>query len=354
MAAVGYRGGMDAHTRAIHADASLAEFPDVAPPIRPSTTYAEGTGRRYRRGSHETTERFEAVLGSLEGGHAVCYSSGMAAASAAMAFFRPTRVALPDEVYHEVRALALTLEEAGTLQISPPEALEDGDVQWLETPSNPRCLLTDIEMVASANEERGVRTVVDSTFATPVLSNPLALGADMVMHSVTKAISGHSDTQAGALAVSDDADAVLLRDQRLVTGATPGSLDVWLALRGIRTLPLRVERMVSSAMRVAEWLESRGIETWYPGLPDHPGHDIAARQMSGFGSMMAIDVGSAAEAERIVASVTVFTSATSLGGIESLIEHRLKSDPTMDPGIVRLSIGLEDPADLIADLAHAI
>jgi cystathionine gamma-synthase len=180
------------------------------------------------------------------------------------------------------------------------------------------------------------------------------LGADLVMHSVTKAISGHSDAQAGALVVADEADADRLKDQRLLTGATPGSLDVWLALRGIRSLPLRAERMADSAMRVAHWLESRGIATWYPGLPDHPGHDIARSQMSGFGSMLAIDVGSEAEAARLVDSVKVFTSATSLGGVESLVEHRLRSDPSMDPGVVRLSIGLEDPADLIADLAHAI
>jgi cystathionine gamma-synthase len=174
------------------------------------------------------------------------------------------------------------------------------------------------------------------------------------MHSVTKAIAGHSDAQAGALVTADEADADRLRSQRLLTGAIPGSLDIWLALRGIRTLPLRAERSASTAMRVAQWLVSRGILTWYPGLPDHPGHDIAVRQMSGFGSMLAIDVGSEAEATRVVDSVQVFTPATSLGGVESLIEHRLRSDPTMDPGVVRLSIGIEDPADLIADLAHAI
>jgi cystathionine gamma-synthase len=345
---------MDPYTRAIHADRSLAESPDVAPPIRPSTTYADGTGRRYRRTSHETTERFEAVLGSLEGGHAVCYSSGMAAAAAAMAYFRPARVALPDDVYHGVRALVLSMEGDGTIELVDRGQLVTGDVQWVETPSNPRCLLTDVESTSKVNKANGVRTVVDSTFATPVFSNPLDLGADLVMHSVTKAIAGHSDAQAGALVVADRADADRLKDQRTLTGATPGSLDVWLALRGIRTLPLRAERAAASAMRVAYWLESQGVTTWYPGLPNHPGHDVAQRQMAGFGSMMSIDVGSAAEAIRFVESVKVFTSATSLGGVESLVEHRLKSDPDMDPGVVRLSIGLEDPADLIADLAQAI
>jgi cystathionine gamma-synthase len=345
---------MDQYTRAVHADRSVAEFPDVAPPIRPSTTFADGTGRRYRRGSHETTERFEVVLGSLEGGHAVCYSSGMAAAAAAIAFYRPARVALPDDVYHGVRDLILGLSEAGSLDVVSSEELAKGDVQWVETPSNPRCLITDIGATATLNKDAGVFTVVDSTFATPVFSHPLALGADLVMHSVTKAIAGHSDAQAGALVTGDETDADRLKKERHLTGATPGSLDVWLALRGIRTLPLRAERAASSAMRVAEWLVSRGIPTWYPGLPDHPGHDIAARQMSEFGSVLAIDVGSEAEAARVVDSVQVFVSATSLGGVESLIEHRLRSDPTMDPGVVRLSIGIEDPADLIADLAQAI
>jgi cystathionine gamma-synthase len=332
----------------------LAESPDVAPPIRPSTTFADGTGRRYRRGSHETTERFEAVLGSLEGGHAVCYSSGMAAIAAAMAFFRPRRVALPDDVYHGVRELIRALEEHGLVEAVPADQLGEGDLRWIETPSNPRCLLTDIAATTASNRDNGILTIVDSTFATPIFSNPLADGADLVMHSVTKAISGHSDAQAGALVSVDEDIAVRLKDQRSLTGATPGSLDVWLALRGIRSLPLRAERMAASAMRVAEWLHSRGIATWYPGLPDHLGHEIARRQMSGFGSMLAIDVGSEAAAARLVDSVTVFTSATSLGGVESLVEHRLRSDPTMDPGLVRLSIGLEDPRDLIADLARAL
>ncbi len=345
---------MDPYTRAIHADRSLAEFPDVSPPIRPSTTFADGTGRRYRRSSHETTERFEAVLGSLESGHAVCYSSGMAAAAAAIAFYRPARVALPDDVYHGVRDLIRALGDAGDLEVVSPDRLGEGDVQWIESPSNPMCLLTDIEAVAAVNKDRGTFTVIDSTFATPVFSNLLEFGADLVMHSVTKAISGHSDAQAGALVAPGEEDAGRLRDQRSLTGAIPGALDVWLALRGIRTLPLRAERAASSAMRVALWLESRGLATWYPGLPGHPGHDIARRQMSGFGSMLAIDVGSEAEAERLVDSVKVFTSATSLGGVESLIEHRYRSDPMVGPGVVRLSIGLEDPVDLIADLAHAI
>ena len=271
--------------------------------------------------------------------------------------------ALPQQPVMEIRITAerfnfipsrIRVATGTIVEIVAADQLGEGDLQWVETPSNPRCLITDVSAVAASNKERGTLTIVDSTFATPVFSNPLSDGADLVMHSVTKAISGHSDAQAGALVAADEGAADRLKDQRLLTGATPGSLDVWLALRGIRSLPLRAERMAASAMRVAQWLDSRGIVTWYPGLPVHPGHEIARRQMSGFGSMLAVDVGSEAEAVRLVDSVRVFTSATSLGGVESLVEHRLRSDPTMDPGVVRLSIGLEDPDDLISDLAHAI
>lgn len=344
---------MDPFTKAIHADKFLSEAADVAPAIRPSTTYLEDTGRRYRRDSHETTERFEAVLGSLEGGHAVCFSSGMAAASAAMSFIRPQRIALPD-VYHGVRVLVQSLEDAGDIVVTDRASLEEGDVEWVETPSNPKCQITDLVATADENRERGVMTVVDSTFATPVLMNPLAFGVDVVLHSVTKAIGGHSDAHAGALVVSDPSTASAMRDQRSFTGAVPGSLDVWLALRGIRTLPLRVERAVATAGKVAAWAHSRGIQTYYPGLASHRGHEIAKNQMSGFGSMLAIDVGSLSEASRIVRAVRLFTNATSLGGVESLVEHRILSDPSMDPGLIRISVGLEDPDDLIEDLEQAI
>ncbi len=344
---------MDPFTKAIHADKDLSEAHDVAPAIRPSTTFAEDTGRRYRRESHETTERFEAVLGSLEGGHAVCFSSGMAAASAAMTFYRPDRITLP-EVYHGVRTLVESLEAAGDLAIVDRADLAEGDIEWVETPSNPKCHITDLVATANENRDRGVVTVVDSTFATPVLTNPLSLGVDAVLHSVTKAIGGHSDTHAGALVVSDESVAVALRAQRSFTGAVPGSLDVWLALRGIRTLPLRVERATATAGTIAIWAHASGIRTYYPGLASHPGHEIAGRQMSGCGSMLAIDVGSAAEASRVVKAVHLFTNATSLGGVESLVEHRIVSDATTDPGLIRISVGLEDPGDLIADLEQAL
>jgi cystathionine gamma-synthase len=348
-----YRTGMDPFTQAIHADKSHADGADVAPAIRPSTTFTEGNGRRYRRSSHETTERFEAVLGALEGGHAVCYSSGMAAAAAVFDFFRPRRAAV-GEVYHMVAELASDRVRRGDLEIVDVEGLAAGDLHWVESPSNPKCVVSDIEAISARNTSSGAITVVDSTFATPMFANPLLLGADVVMHSVTKGISGHSDAHAGALVVREAERAGELRRHREMTGAVPGSLDTWLALRGIRTLPLRAERAAASAESIASWASESGLLTYYPGLSSHPTHDVAVRQMRGFGTMLSIDVGSFERATSVVRRVKLFTNATSLGGVESLIEHRIVSDPKMDPGLIRLSIGLEDPHELIADLSSAL
>lgn len=352
VANLGYRVVMDPFTQAIHADQPFADSGDVAPAIRPSTTFKEGSGRRYRRSSHETTERFEAVLGALEGGHAVCYSSGMAASAAVFDFFRPARVAIGD-VYHMVSELASDRARRGDLQIVDVDTLGKSDLHWVESPSNPKCTITDIAATVGRNKSRGALTVVDSTFATPIFVNPLKLGADVVMHSVTKGISGHSDAHGGALVVADEELAGDLRGHREMTGAVPGSLDVWLALRGIRTLPLRAERGAAGAARIAAWATTGGHHTYYPGLASHPTHDVALREMSGFGTMLSIDVGSFEQADKVARSVSLFTNATSLGGVESLIEHRIVSDPNVDPGLLRLSIGLEDPDELIADLSRA-
>ncbi|MGI9529318.1 MAG: trans-sulfuration enzyme family protein, partial [Acidimicrobiia bacterium] len=337
----------------IHADRALAENPDVAPPVRPSTTFEDGTGRRYRRTSHETTERLEAVIGSLEGGDAVAYASGMAAVAAALDHYQPRRIVLPD-AYHGVVDLVRRLEEQGRVNVVPPDELGEGDVWWVETPSNPKCTITDLDVVVAGAHGVGAIVVCDATFATPIAMNPLSFGVDMVMHSATKAMAGHSDALAGVLVVGDAGVADQLRDERTLTGAVPGSLDAWLALRGIRTLALRVERATESAQTIAEQFHGRGIVTYYPGLASHPGHDIAQRQMRGQGSMLSIDLGSEHRAAAFVDAVEVFTSATSLGGVESLAEHRIRSDPSMDPGLVRLSIGIEDADDLIADIDQAL
>jgi cystathionine gamma-synthase len=341
-------------TRAVHADRNLSDEPDVGAPIRVSTTFEEGAQWRYRRTSHPTTERLEAVLGSLDGGHAVCYSSGMAAAAGALDVVQPKRVAFPDDVYHGVRHLIEKRARDGYLSIVAPEQLETGDLWWMESPSNPKCQITDLAAVSAQARSHGILTLCDATFATPALIQPLALGIDIVMHSTTKAISGHSDALGGVLVTGDQDRADDLREMRMLTGAVPGSLDVWLSLRGVRTLELRVMKASESAMTVAQWLHDQGIPTWYPGLEDAQGHAIATEQMRAFGSMLSLDLGDADTASRFVGNVEVFTNATSLGGVESLAEHRLISDPTIDLGLVRLSIGIEDPHDLIADISGSL
>jgi cystathionine gamma-synthase len=341
-------------TRAVHADSDVSDEPDVGAPIRVSTTFEEGARWRYRRTSHPTTERLEAVLGSLDGGSAVCYSSGMAAAAGVLDVIRPQRVAIPDDVYHGVRQLVERRAADGHLSIVPVEELRSGDLWWLESPSNPKCQITDLALVSTEAKARGVVTVCDATFATPALIQPIALGIDIVMHSTTKAISGHSDALGGVLVTADEARADDLREMRKLTGAVPGSLDVWLTLRGVRTLELRILKASESALEIARWFEDHGVPTWYPGLPGAAGHEVASEQMRAFGSMLSIDLGDADTAARFVENLQVFTNATSLGGVESLAEHRIKSDPTIEPGLVRLSIGIEAAPDLIEDLNGAL
>ncbi len=343
----------DPFTTAIQADRDLRTDADVAPPIRPSTTFEEGADRRYRRASHATTERLEAVLGALDGGFAVAYSSGMAAATAALDHLRPQRIAI-GRVYHGIGELVRHEVERDRIAVVPPDELGPGDLWWIETPSNPHCRVTDLAAAVARARVSGAITVVDATLATPIGLRPLEHGCDLVMHSTTKAIGGHSDTMGGVLVARSSETAERLRDRRAIMGAIPGSLDVWLALRGVRTLPLRYERATRSAEHVAAWAEQEGLVVHYPGLASNPTHAIAVEQMHGFGALLSIDVGDHDRAALVAASTQVFTSATSLGGVESLIEHRIKSDPEIEPGLLRLSIGLEDPGVLIADLTQAL
>jgi cystathionine gamma-synthase len=345
----------DLFTAALHADDDRAEFPDVAPPLRPTTTYERTAGGRiYRRDGDETTDRLEDVVGSLEGGHSVVYPSGMAAVAAVLRFVRPQRISLPEDVYHGVRAFVGSEVERGSWQLVSPGELGAGDVWWVETPSNPKCLITDLQCVATDAAARGIVTVADATFATPILQRTLSFGIDYAIHATTKFIGGHSDAMGGVASTTDPAIAAELRSGRKIDGAVPGTLETWLTLRGIRTLPLRVQRQSASALEVAEFLSGRVERVWYPGLPDAAGHDIARRQMDGFGGILSFEVADAETAEALVESLTVFTNATSLGGVESLVEHRFRSDPTAPPGLIRLSIGLEAPRALIEDLTRGI
>ncbi len=342
----------DLHTLAIHGDREVADDPGLGPPIHVSTTFdkARDPARYYRRESHVTTERFEAVVGAMEGGAAVAYPSGMAAIAAVLRMLQPVRVALPEEAYHGTRELVAASDWAA----ASPGELAEGDVWWLETPSNPRCLVADLAAVAAEAGERGVAVVVDSTFATPALQRPLDHSVPFVVHAATKFLSGHSDAMGGVAVCARDVDAARLREARSRDGAIPGSLDVWLALRGVRTLPLRVERQSASALAIARWLEGRVPRVWYPGLPSHPGHDVAGRQMRAYGAVLAFELASQDDAAAAVRRFRLFRNATSLGGVESLAEHRIEADPESPPGLIRLSVGLEAPEDLIADLDQAL
>jgi cystathionine gamma-synthase len=343
-------------TVALHADAGIERTPDVAPPIHVSTTFDadNAEGLSYARAEQPTRRRLEAVLGALEGGHAVVYASGQAAATAALAHLRPRRVAIARGGYHGTHAAVDALAPLGVEKVPLAEPPRAGDVVWLETPRNPTCELEDVAAHAARAHAAGAAVVVDGTFATPVLQRPLELGADLVLHSVTKLLAGHSDALAGVLVAPDPEVAATLRAARTVSGAVPGALETWLALRGLRTLGLRVRRQTETAIRLAEWLEPRVARVWHPSLASHPDHALALRQMRGPGPILSIELATEAAARALPAALTLFRDATSLGGVESLAEWRRKHDPEAPATLVRLSVGLEDPADLVADLERAL
>lgn len=345
----------DPSTAALHGDDAVADGVDLAPPIHVASTYdrSEQNELVYRRNHHITTQRLEAVLGALEGGGAVVYPSGMAAISSLLRHLSPKRIHLPADVYHGTRSYA-TSAPHGWQIVERFDDLGSGDVAWLETPSNPKCLITDIAAVTSELGPREVAVVVDSTFATPVLQQPLSLGADFVVHSSTKYIGGHSDAMGGVIVSRDPDRAAALQAARVLDGSIPGSLDVWLTLRGVRTLPLRIARQSQSAAAIAEYLDGAVPLVWYPGLATHPGHEVAARQMSSGGAIVSFELASYEAAAEAATRFHLFRRATSLGGVESVVEHRASVNPLAPPGLLRLSVGLESPNDLIADVDHAL
>jgi cystathionine gamma-synthase len=346
----------------------------VIPPLHPATTYLRDpdnqyrSGRIYGRADNPGYDQPEALLADLEGGRAaLLFASGMAAATAVFQALRPgDHVVAPRVMYWGLRkwlqgfvadwGLALDLVEADGYAA----ALRPGRTRlvWIETPANPTWAVTDIAAVARAAHEAGALVAVDNTVPTPVLTRPLALGADLVMHSATKYLNGHSDVVAGALvAARTDAFWERLRQIRASGGAVLGPFEAWLLLRGMRTLFLRVERACRSAETVARHFlgHAKVGEVLYPGLPAHPGHAIARAQMEGgFGGMLSLRV---ADAVGTAARVALWKRATSLGGVESLVEHRASiegPDSPAPPDLLRLSVGIEDPADLIADLEQAL
>ena len=353
----------------------------VVPPIQPSTTYERdadnkliGT-RQYSRADNPNYDHCEALLTQLEGGAAsLVFSSGMAAATAVFLALQPgDHVVVPPVFYWALRKWlfdwatrwGLKIEAVDTTQPAlVASAVRKGATKlvWIETPANPTLAISDIAALAEVAHGAGARLVVDSTFATPVLSQPLALGADLVMHSATKYLNGHSDVVAGTLTTrAADEFWQQLKLGRAQAGTVLGPFEAWLLLRGMRTLYVRVPAQSTNAQRIAEKFAQHPAlkAVLYPGLGTHPGHAVAARQMhGGFGGMLSLRVnGGAPAALQVVRKVQLWKRATSLGGVESLIEHRASLEPPAGgtPGdLLRLSTGIEDAGDLLADLEQAL
>ena len=375
---------MDFETRAIHE----GHEPDPAtgslttPIYQTSTFVQEEVGKTkgydYSRVSNPTRTALERCLASLEGAdHGVAFSSGLGAVTTLMHLVSPgDHVVSVNDVYGGVyRMFSQVYEPKGyrftflsAEQISGAELRghldETTRIVWLETPTNPLLNIVDIRAAAEAAHAVGAIVVVDNTFATPYLQRPLELGADVVVHSTTKYLSGHSDVIGGFAATNDPTIAERLRFLLKSLGAVPGPFDCWLVLRGLKTLAVRMERHCENARRVAAFLDGHAAveRVLYPGLASHPGHDIAARQMSDFGGMISFLAGSEEDAVRLVAETKIWKLAESLGGVESLIEHpaRMTHASTADApfatprNLVRLSVGIESVDDLVADLEQAL
>jgi cystathionine gamma-synthase len=353
----------------------------IIPPIQPATTYARDgdnrlpSSRLYSRADNPGYDAVEQVMNRLEGGAAsAVFSSGMAAATAVFQSLRPgDHVLVPAMMYWALRGWlmgwatdwGLAVEE---VDMTRPDlvaaAVRPGRTRllWVETPANPSLDVSDVAALAAVARTHGLRLAVDSTFATPVHSRPLALGADLVMHSATKYLNGHSDVVAGVLTTRETGEEWqrILR-VRVQGGAVPGPFETWLLLRGLRTLHVRVAAQSAAALELARRLTDhpRLHAVLYPGLPGFAGHAVAARQMEGgFGGMLALRVrGGAPEALTFIGRLRVWTRATSLGGVESLIEHRASVEgpaTRTPPDLLRLSVGLEDVDDLHADLLQAL
>jgi cystathionine gamma-synthase len=343
----------------------------VNQPVTFASTYRAGGERVYAREGNPSWAAFEEALGVLEGGTCLAFASGMAAAAAALETLPGgAQVAIARVAYHGVHELIRDRSAAGKLAFAEVDATDMAAVEaacegaalvWLETPMNPLLGIADIAAVSEIAHSHGARVVVDNTFATPLRQRPLALGADVVLHSATKFLGGHSDLLLGALVARDGELVERLRRRRTVDGSVPGAMEAFLALRGLRTLAVRLNRSERSAAELARRLDAHPAiaRVRYPGLADHPGHDLAARQMSGFGAMLAFEtVGDAADADRVCESVRLATHATSLGGVETLLERRARyqSEARMGtpPTLIRVSVGIEDVDDLWADLEQAL
>ncbi|HEY4314812.1 MAG TPA: cystathionine gamma-synthase [Actinomycetes bacterium] len=377
---------MQFETLAIHA----GQEPDpltgaVVPPIYQTSTYKQDGvgglrgGYEYSRSANPTRTALEECLAAIEGGRrGLAFASGLAAEDTLLrTVCRPgDHAVIPGDAYGGTYRLFAQVQQAWGLAYTPA-AGHDADsvsaairpgatkVVWLETPTNPLLGIADIAAIASVAHDAGALLVVDNTFASPYLQQPLALGADVVVHSTTKYLGGHSDVVGGALVVGDDELAERVAYHQNAMGAVAGPFDSWLVLRGIKTLGVRMDRHSANAQRIVELLttHARVTEVLYPGLPDHPGHEIAVKQMKSFGGMVSFRVaGGEAAAVEVCNRAEVFTLGESLGGVESLIEHpgrmthaSVAGSPLEVPAdLVRLSVGIEAVDDLVEDLTRAL
>jgi cystathionine gamma-synthase len=351
----------------------------VAPPIHLATTFRHGpageriAGYEYQREGDPTNDRLREALVALEGGAtALTFASGMAAMTTLLESLPAgSRVLFPDDCYSGLRMLfSEFLPERGlvveTVDMADLDAVRAAcatplAVLWIETPSNPLLKVCDIAALAEIGHAAGALVIADNTFATPLLQRPLALGADIVMHSTTKYFGGHSDVLGGALVFGrDDGFAKKVAHRLHVTGAVLAPFSAWLTLRGCRSLGARMAMHCANARRLAEFLATHpAVErvNW-PGLPAHPGHAVAAKQMRDFGAMLSVELRGGREAALAVAGrLRIFTNATSLGGCESLVEHRASVEgpnPRSPQNLLRVSVGLEDGDDLVADFQQAL
>lgn len=372
-------------TRALH----IGQGPDpatgaVVQPIHLATTFAQqGVGKHkgfeYSRSGNPTRAALEECLAGLEGArHGLAFASGLGAETTMLLLLNPgDHVVYMEDVYGGTYrlfdkvlkryGLSFSAVDAGDLDAVERSITPATKLVWLESPTNPLLRVVDIDAVSEVAHSRGAMVCVDNTFATPFLQQPLRLGADLVVHSSTKYIGGHSDVVGGAIMTNDDELEKQLRFHQNAVGAVPSPFDCWLLLRGIKTLALRVERHCANAMEVAAALEKHKavVRVHYPGLATHPGHAIAARQMRMFGGMVSFEVADEATALRTLERLKLFALAESLGAVESLAEHPARMTHASMPlaereragvgnGLIRLSVGVEDVADLIADLESAL
>ena len=374
-------------TKAIHAGV----HPDpttgaIMTPIYQTSTYVQESpgkhkGYEYSRTHNPTRTALQNALAALENGkHGICYASGLAATDAVLKMFRPgDEIIATNDIYGgSYRIMKKIYEPFGLIfhfvdmsDITNIENVinEKTKLVWIETPTNPLLRIIDLEAVINLCKMKGILSAVDNTFASPYLQNPLDLGADIVMHSVTKYLGGHSDTVMGALITNDDELAKQLAFIQNASGAVPGPQDCFLVLRGIKTLHIRMQRHCENAIIVANWLEThlKVGKVYYPGLPSHTGHELAKRQMRGFGGMLSFELKGDVyeEAIHVMESLKVFSLGESLGGVESLCTHPASMTHASIPKeerekvglkdtLIRLSVGIEDVEDLIADLEQAI